>query len=628
MADLKEIYERTLQKGKTFILTEEMLSNGIKKIDKSIQSIEDLIMVHKTNFFPDGTIKTPSETGKSGTTVIRCMVDGKEKEYGIPVMSHRNTVHFCLNSAVESHAYGEWDETKYAILMPLAKNKNKIVGGTECDLFTLGSVPITDNAYILCPKGELDVMRKANQNAQIIGYEGDSVSPYVNIFLTNILEYKYKEPTENSRNWNSGYGKDHENVYRIIQENGWQYVNHNGSKWDYDDYTQQNIDILNGWLKTIINEKLLYSANNMEEMKKILINIFNVRSIWNGFNFASMFANEEQFILICDKVRDETGIDLSSFAGTEIQRDFDSLTKSSSSQLVVSDYIVNKLRIKALKEKMQTGNQTEEDKFELHYYEEFGEYANITPDKRKLLTDLEKMHSKSISDLSKDELETLMEATNFKLQNINKLSKDNHYSFRIEYFEGITLKQASDAAKIGLYRKPIKPGIYLTVQVLNPSGIFSEVSRIDIQELYEKSNLAKTDMELYSIDEQIANIPNCHLLEFREGKASITDCDLSSCKTVNDFETSVMKYSEFFSKLISGQEVKFDSIGNDLLNENNTINIKMKEREIKIEDNNFISELKAGVNEKIDIDTMSKISDEKYNEKEKNYLIENNNTFR
>ena len=287
-----------------------------------------------------------------------------------------------------------------------------------------------------------------------------------------------------------------------------------------------------------------------------------------------MFANKDQFILICNRVRNETGIDLSNFAGTETQRDFDSLTKRNNSQLVVSDYIVNKLRIKALKEKMQTENQTEEDKFELHYYEEFGEYANISPDKRKLLSDLEKMHSKPISDLSTNELETLMAATNFKLQNINKLSKDNHYSFRVEYFEGITPEQASEAAKIGWYRKPIKPGIYLTIQVPNPSGIFSKVSRIDIQELYEKSNLAKTEMELYSIDEQIANIPNCHLLEFREGKASITDCDLSSCKTVNDFETSVMKYSELFSKTISGQQVNFDSMGNELSNEENTINIE------------------------------------------------------
>ncbi len=268
MADLKETYEKAVQEGTTFILTEEMLSNGIKKIDKTIQTIEDLIMVHKTNFFPDGAIKTPKETGKAGTKVYRWIVDGKEKEYNIPYMSHRNTVHFCLNGAVESHEYGGWDESKYAILMPLAENKDKIVGGTECDLFSFGSVPITDNAYILCPENELEIMRKANPNAQIVGYQGDTVSPYINIFLTNILGYKYKEPTEKSRFWNSDYGKDHENVYRIIQENGWQYGDHNGSKWDYDDYTQRYIDILNGWLKTIINEKLLYSANNYEGNEK------------------------------------------------------------------------------------------------------------------------------------------------------------------------------------------------------------------------------------------------------------------------------------------------------------------------------------------------------------------------
>lgn len=578
MANLKEVYEIAVQEGKNFTLTEEMLSNGIKKIDKPIQAIEDLIMVHKTNYFPNGAINTPLETEKTGTAFIKCMVDGKEKKYNIPVMSHRNTIHFCLNGAVESHAYGNWDETKYAILMPLAENKDKIVGGTECDLFSFGSVPITDTAYILCPKGELDVIRKANPDAKIIGYEGSSVSPYVNMFLTNILEYKYKEPTENARNWNSGFGKDHENVYRIIQENGWKYVEHNGSKWDYDDYTQQYIDILNGWLKTIINEKLLYSANNMEEMKKILINIFSGGSIGNGFNFASQFVDEEQFIIICDRIREEIGIDLRSFVGTETQRYFDMLTERNNPKLIISDYIVNELRIKALKEKMKTEKLTEEDKFELHYYEEFGEYANITPDKRKILTDLEEMRSKSVSELSKSELATLMETTNFKLQNASKLSKDNNYSFRIEYLEGVTQEQANDAAKIGWYRRPVRAGVYLTVQVPDSTSTFAKVRGIDIQELYEKANRVKTDIELYHIEEQLANLPNCHLLDFNEGNHSITDCDLGSCETVEDFEITVMRYSELFSKLISGQKVKFDSMGNDLSNLNNTINIETEVR--------------------------------------------------
>lgn len=193
--DLKELYEKTIEEGKTFILTEDMIDVGIKNIDKPIRSLDDLVMVHKTNYFPYGAVKTPFETKKTADWPIKCTIDGEEKTYIIPFKSYRNTAHFCLNGAVESHTYGGWDETKYAIFMPLAKNKDKIIAGTECDLFSWGSVPITDNGYILCPKNELDMMREANPTAHIVGYEGTSVSPYVNVFLSNILEYKYKPPT-------------------------------------------------------------------------------------------------------------------------------------------------------------------------------------------------------------------------------------------------------------------------------------------------------------------------------------------------------------------------------------------------------------------------------------------------
>lgn len=170
MEDLKDIYEKTIQEGKPFILTEEMLNAGIKNVDKPIKSIEDLVMVHVTNFFPSGAIKTPYETELMDYTPYECVIDGEEKKFRIPNRIYRNTAHFCLNGKVKSHAYGSWDGVKYAILMPLAKNKDKIVAGTECDLFSFGSVPITDNAYILCPKDEMNTMRNANPGAHIIGF--------------------------------------------------------------------------------------------------------------------------------------------------------------------------------------------------------------------------------------------------------------------------------------------------------------------------------------------------------------------------------------------------------------------------------------------------------------------------
>lgn len=566
MIDLKEMYDKAIQEGRQFVLTEEMLDVGIKRIDKTIQSIDDLVMVHKTSYFPNKAIKTPFDTKKFAMKTINCKIDGEDREYKYPVRNYRNTVHFCLNAGVKSHMYSGWDDTKYAILMPLSKNKDKIVGGTECDLFSLGSVPITDNAYILCPKEEIDKMKEANPTAHVIGYEGDSISQYVNIFLSNILGYKYKVPTLNSRRWDNGRGIDAENVWKLMNDNGWELTDHNGSKWDINDHIQQSIDLLDGWLKIVIHEKLLYSSSNIDEVKRMIIRRFANIDLITGYGFARSFEKDEEFEIICDRVMKETGIDLSIFKGTEIQKYFGFSINEEFAQSTVADYIVNELRIRALKEKSQTEELTEEDNFELRYYNEYGEFSNITKEEREMLRRLEEMHSKSIDELSQEEQATLIDATNFKLQNLSKMIKDKKHNFTLKYSKGVTQEMSDMMRQVGEYHKPLEPGLYLTATVPNPTDTYSKISGVNIRELNDKINYAKTVAESYSALEQLTNIPNCHLLVFNDSYAipDITDFDLKKCKTVADLESSVMKYAEYFSKMVSGQKVAFDTLGNEL----------------------------------------------------------------
>lgn len=564
MIDLKEMYDKAIQEGRQFVLTEEMLNVGIKQIDKTIQSIDDLVMVHKTSYFPNKAIKTPFDTKKFAMKTINCKIDGEDREYKYPIRSYRNTVHFCLNGGVESHAYGRWGDIKYAILMPLSKNKDKIVGGTECDLFSLGSVPITDNAYILCPKEEIDKMKEANPTAHVIGYEGDSISQYVNIFLSNILGYKYKVPTLNSRRWDNGRGIDAENVWKLMNDNGWELTDHNGSKWDINDHIQQSIDLLDGWLKIVIHEKLLYSSSNIDEVKRMIIRRFANIDLITGYGFARSFEKDEEFEIICDRVMKETGIDLSIFKGTEIQKYFGFSINEEFAQSTMADYIVNELRIRALKEKSQTEELTEEDNFELRYYNEYGEFSNITKEEREMLRRLEELHSKSIDELSQEEQATLIDATNFKLKNLNKMFKENN--FALKYSKGVTQEMSDMMRQVGEYHKPLEPGLYLTATVPNPTDTYSKISGVNIRELNDKINYAKTVAESYSALEQLTNIPNCHLLVFNDSYAipDITDFDLKKCKTVADLESSVIKYAEYFSKMVSGQKVAFDTLGNEL----------------------------------------------------------------
>ncbi len=66
----------------------------------------------------------------------------------------RNSVHFTLNHSVISHHFGDWEQKKYAIIMPydstIAVNGNdKFIEGMPNDLYTNGSVLIPEGAVIV-----------------------------------------------------------------------------------------------------------------------------------------------------------------------------------------------------------------------------------------------------------------------------------------------------------------------------------------------------------------------------------------------------------------------------------------------------------------------------------------------
>lgn len=72
---------------------------SIFKDGKQYIEKKDLVLVHRTNYFPkDGEIKT--------------------RLYDNPDLL-RDTIHFSLNGPVRGHIYGNWDNSKYTIIVPL-----------------------------------------------------------------------------------------------------------------------------------------------------------------------------------------------------------------------------------------------------------------------------------------------------------------------------------------------------------------------------------------------------------------------------------------------------------------------------------------------------------------------------
>ncbi len=106
---------------------------------------DGLALVHLTDFAPiDGIIKSTKDA--IGYT--------------------RNSVHFAVNHAVDSHTLGEWIFSNFAIIMPFAKTiktkGNKIVGGVAADLYSRGSIRIPKGSVIVrynsdIPKGKYKI---------------------------------------------------------------------------------------------------------------------------------------------------------------------------------------------------------------------------------------------------------------------------------------------------------------------------------------------------------------------------------------------------------------------------------------------------------------------------------------
>lgn len=154
------------------------------KHPRNYSSKSSLIGVHKTKYPPTANIIKSAKDAKvqfSDTVEI----NGVTYEYSYS--SPRDTVHMAMNDEVSSHMYGSWDTCKYAILIPFEDIPNeKIARVAPMDTFTRGSLDITENSWILCPKEEVKSLKAFNPKAHVLGYEGENVLGFSKPFLTQL----------------------------------------------------------------------------------------------------------------------------------------------------------------------------------------------------------------------------------------------------------------------------------------------------------------------------------------------------------------------------------------------------------------------------------------------------------
>ena len=188
LADLGLTFEEAVQilsdNAIPLILNEE--DKAITEHSNELKGIEDFVLIHETRYPPvNCKINTPEETGAI-LQIDKFNLNGQEYSYELPY--HRNTVHFCMNSEVNTgHGFLDCDDCKYAIIIPLKDMPLDRMKGEAGDLYTVGEGPtLSSNTYILCPRGKAEQLKQNNPNGIVIEYDGESVRGYPSAFISTI----------------------------------------------------------------------------------------------------------------------------------------------------------------------------------------------------------------------------------------------------------------------------------------------------------------------------------------------------------------------------------------------------------------------------------------------------------
>ncbi len=163
----------------------------------SIKEERDLIMVHKTNFLPiNGVMYSARDTGAK--TFVTFTLNGKNHQ--IEYLVGNDTLHFALNGPVRDHMLGNWNDKKYAILIPYNEvEKSNLLRLAPEDTFFQGKVNLPSSAIILCPKEEKEIVKKNNPNITVIGYD-ETIS--LNQAIECLIRYKkYKVKGISNDKW-------------------------------------------------------------------------------------------------------------------------------------------------------------------------------------------------------------------------------------------------------------------------------------------------------------------------------------------------------------------------------------------------------------------------------------------
>lgn len=249
-------------------------NNGIQSVlsesDKSISvhprnytSKSSLIGVHKTKYAPTANmIKSAKDSNVEYQKHIT--LNGTEYEYSYK--SARDTIHLAMNDEVSSHLFGSWDDCKYAILIPFVDIPNEKIGRVATvDTFTRGSIELSENSWILCPKNEVEKLKIFNPKAHVLGYEGENVKGYSKPFLTQ-LGYR----GEDVGMWNWADNESAKQFIELMQKEGLKIGTHTYTYFHEDEEILSSINQAVALSKLLRDNHLITAPEDIENIMEQL----------------------------------------------------------------------------------------------------------------------------------------------------------------------------------------------------------------------------------------------------------------------------------------------------------------------------------------------------------------------
>ena len=325
--DFIESAKTLFEMGITPIDAIEVLeSNGIQPVlseaDKYIffhprdySSKSALIGVHKTDYAPTANI---IKSAKDSNVEFKENITINGVDYKYYYKEARDTVHMAMNDEVSSHVYGSWDACKYAILIPFEDIPNEKIGrAAPMDTFTRGSLEMSENTWILCPKDEADKLKAFNPKVHVLGYEGENVLGFPQPFLTQ-LGYC----AEDVDTWNWRDKESSHQFYKLMEKEGIKTGAHTNTYFHTEERMLRNINKAVSLSKLLRDNHLITNPEDIDNIMKqlkdnhkdfgsLLSSLVETSQLGSDFDSQSIMWNHKQVDIFLEEMK-KNGFSISS----------------------------------------------------------------------------------------------------------------------------------------------------------------------------------------------------------------------------------------------------------------------------------------------------------------------------